>query len=416
MAPPLKIACNFVELHLSLSDFLRKESPKYIAGSSNGRTRDFGSRYSGSNPGPAAKVKKFLPYLLILIGFSFFIWFFHRDSLTYRMPSTLVHDYLRSQDIEDPKGLIHDRIFVSDSDIYIASGYLYAKGADPSSLNLHPPLMKYLFGFSTLLTGNPFWIQMIFGLVLLFLTYFLGTKLFKNKLVAFAGTLLLMADPVFGGMMNEALLDLGQTVFALSYFVLVFFFPETYIFQGIALGLAAASKFWSTAVIFVILTFGYKILIKKEKINYMKLLLSFVIAGLIFSLTYLVAFVKQGFLFNIFAYQARVLKFMLSHNSAATLGGTLILFLAGSFKSWWGRGIIKSDLWTILWPAGLISGIYLAIKTKMRDIKFFFYLLPLAYLVLTFSQDPFARYFIIILPFVYLGLSKIIVDLISRKF
>ncbi len=26
-----------------------------IAGSSNGRTRDFGSRYLGSNPGPAAK-------------------------------------------------------------------------------------------------------------------------------------------------------------------------------------------------------------------------------------------------------------------------------------------------------------------------------------------------------------------------
>ena len=28
---------------------------KQIAGSSNGRTRDFGSRYLGSNPSPAAK-------------------------------------------------------------------------------------------------------------------------------------------------------------------------------------------------------------------------------------------------------------------------------------------------------------------------------------------------------------------------
>ncbi|MCX6704909.1 MAG: hypothetical protein NT162_01050, partial [Candidatus Woesebacteria bacterium] len=147
-------------------------------------------------------MKKLFPYIVITFLFIGFIFLKHRDIFKYKFDFNLVSEYLRSQDIEDRDDVIKNRIFLSDSNLYIASGYLYAKGEDPTKYDFQvPPLIKYLFGFSSLIFGNPFYVQIVFGLVLLWLTYFLGTKLFKNQTVAMIGTGLLLIDPVFNGMM-----------------------------------------------------------------------------------------------------------------------------------------------------------------------------------------------------------------------
>ncbi|HJY98242.1 MAG TPA: hypothetical protein VJ227_00840 [Patescibacteria group bacterium] len=359
-------------------------------------------------------MKKLLPYLIIVFLFSLLVVFKHPKALTYRFDPSLVGDYLRSQDIEDPEGKIKDRIFVSDSVIYQATGYLYAKGEDPQKHNFqHPPLIKYLFGFSILLSGNPFYVQIIFGLMLLLLTYFLGVKLFQNKIVALIGPLLLLVDPVFGGMMNEALLDLGQAVFALGYIILIFFYPKRYILIGGILGLFLVSKFWSTAVVLVALVYGYKIIFRKERIDIKKLLLSFLVAFVVFALTYTMSFIRQGSSFNLIEHQARILRFMLSHNTGS-VGGPIILFVTSYFAPWWKAGVARSVDWTILWPVGLAVGIFEALKKRMvGGVEPFFYLLPLIYLLLISTQVPFTRYFILILPYIYQTLGKASVDLFS---
>ena len=361
-------------------------------------------------------MKKILPYLLITLAFGLLLLFKYPQIFSYKFNQSLVHDYLRSQDINDPLGLIKDRIILSDSDIYIATGYLYTKGEDPTNYNFqHPPLVKYLFGFSTLLIVNPFYVQILFGLALLFLTYFLGMKLFKNTAVSLAGAGLLLIDPVFGGMMNQALLDLGQAVFALAYVILMLFYPESYIMQGLILGFFAASKFWSTAILFVILIFAFKLFIRKEKINIRKAGLSFVIAFVIFSLTYLKSFLNAGGLFNIFFFLAKDLRFMLAHNSASSFGGSVILFITGFFAPWWQKGVVRAMDWSFLWPVSLVSSIFLALKTKIRDIKSFVFLFPVTYLLLTSTQVPFTRYFIIILPFTYLSLAGLLKKLYEYR-
>jgi len=360
-------------------------------------------------------MKKLLPYFAITLAFGLFLILRHPQVFSYKFDQNLIADYLRSQDIEDPEGKIKDRITLSDSDLYIASGYMYATGEDPTGYDFQvPALIKYLFGFSIVLFGNPFFVQIVFGLLLLFFTFFLGLKLFKNQTVALIGTGLLLIDPVFGRMMDGALLDLGQAVFALSYTILMLFYPERYILQGVVLGLFATSKFWSTAVIFVFLTLTYKILIRKEKINYKKLILSFLVSFVVCCLVYIKSFINLHGNFNFLYYQARVLKFMLAHNSAGKLGGPIILFVTGYFAPWWQEGIKRASEWSFLWPAGLLTSLYLAIRTKMKDIKFFFYFVPFAFLLLISTQVPFPRYFLIILPFLYLTLAKGVV-LFLRK-
>jgi hypothetical protein len=347
-------------------------------------------------------MRRILPYLIILFAFGALLFIKHPQVFSNNFNQKLVTDYLRSQDIEDPQGKIKDRITVSDSIIYQATGYLYATGTNPTIYNFqHPPLIKYLYGYSIILTRNPYWMQIIFGFLLLCLTYFLGTKLFKNKWISLIPVGLLLLDPVFGGMMDETLLDLGQAVFALAYAILAFFSPENFILQGIILGLFAASKFWSTAIIFAVLIFGYQIFIQRKKLNFGKLFLSFVIAFLVICLIYRT--------FNIIPIQARILKFMLSHNSAKIIGGPLFLFTTGFFSPWWKVGVERAKEWSILWPVGLGVGILAAFREKFKNTDFFFFLLPFIYLLLISTQVPFTRYFILILPFVYLSLTNFLI-------
>jgi hypothetical protein len=354
-------------------------------------------------------MRRFLPYSLIFLAFLFLLLFKYPQTLGYKFDNNLTKDFLRSQDIEDPNSLIKDRIYISDSDIYIASGYLYAKGASPIDYNFqHPPFIKYLFGFSTILTGNPFYVQIFFGLGLAFLTYILGTKILKNRWVAILPVGLLLIDPVFGGMLDGAYLDLGQAFFGILFIILALYYPKKIVFQAFSLVLFAASKFWSTAIFFAVLVYIYKIFVKKEKINFKKILLGFVISLLVFSAFYIKTFVSMGWTFNIFAFLARDLKFMMAHNSAGGFGGSILLFVTGFFTPWWGGGAERVGDWSALWPIGLVSSIILAIKTKLRDTEFFVYLLPIFYLILISTGVPFTRYFLIILPFIYIGLAKLI--------
>ncbi len=353
-------------------------------------------------------MKKILPYVLIFFVFAMMLLITHKDSFSYRFDQNLIRNYLRSQDIEDLRGEIKDRVIISDSDIYIASGYLYTIGENPAKYNFqHPPFIKYLFGFSTLLTGNPLWVQMFFGLIFLFLTYFLSAKLIKNKFLSLIPVGLLLFDPVFGEMMNGAYLDLGQAVFALVFIILVLYYPKKWLLTGIALGLFATSKFWSTTIIYIIVVTAYKF-IRKEKINFKNLIFTFGIAFFVFVLTYIKFFIDGGGIVGFIEIQGRILKFMLSHNSAGTVGGSILLFLTGFFSPWWEEGVERALDWSFLWPLGLVSSIILVIKSKLKSAESVLYLLPFTYLLLIGTGVPFTRYFLITLPFVHISLVKLI--------
>ena len=135
----------------------------------------------------------------------------YREMFLYKFDTGLIAQYLRSQDIPHE---VPGRLFLSDSDIHISAGYLYVNGYGPTDFNFqHPPFIKYLYGISTMLTGNPFFVQLIFGAVLLLLTYVIGRAFFSSALIGALAALLLLFDPLFHHITSQALLDLGQVVF-----------------------------------------------------------------------------------------------------------------------------------------------------------------------------------------------------------
>ena len=232
--------------------------------------------------------KYFINVLLITTVYIAILVIRSSEVFAYQIDPELIDRYLRSQDIPHD---VPGRLFLSDDEIHIAAGYLYAKGADPTDYNFqHPPLVKYFYGFSTIATQNPLLVQIVFGLLLILTTYFLSIKLFgREKLyVSLIPSILLISDPLTMTLAAKALLDLPQALFALLFLISMLFFPKNVYWQGISLGLFIASKFWGAALFFFIFIAAFNLFIKK--ISLKQIIIIFVIALLFFSLTYLVSF------------------------------------------------------------------------------------------------------------------------------
>lgn len=326
-------------------------------------------------------------FMLIIIAMFYSVFVFsNRNFFFQSFNNQIVTDFLRSQDILDLDDKIKDRVFVSDEVIYIASGYLYAKGADPREYNFqHTPFVKYLYGFSSLFFNLPLLPNIFLGFILLLEIYLLGKFAFKNEIVGFIASLFMLIDPVFKEVAVYALLDLGQMVFLLGFILTTFFWKKHFIGQGVLLGLAFASKFYSPVVIFAGIIFAYKLLIKE--FNFKKELSMLIVAFLTFCGTYIVSFINDNGLFNIFFHQAKIFKFMLDHNSADQWGSVVKMFFGGYY----------------FWPITFFASIFVLLSEKIKSFKFLFAFLPVVYLFILCFQLPFVRYFVLIMPFLYLS-------------
>lgn len=375
-------------------------------------------------------------YTILLVIAVYFLSLYLRQPqiFTNRFDSNLIDQYFLCQDI--PNEVPGKRVFISDGEIHQAAGYLYWQGYDPTEINFqHPPLIKYLFGLSIELFSNPFIPQIIFGVALIYLTYIYGSRVFQSHQIGFMASLLLAVDPLLSSLSADALLDLGQAVFILAYILVSINQKSSYFWQGVFLGLVAASKFWAGALFFLVLTFVYKLVAKKEfnknfikKILNKKLLkqtvnhfsLQLLVAFIIFCITYLPSFVYRRGAFNIIFFELKTLKYWFNHSISSVPFASLILFTTGYFRTWWDNTIVKTPAWTILWPISFFislftAGKYLLNKQKVNR-QIFLNLLPVLYLVYLGVQAPFERYFIIVLPFLYLQLAKSIILLLSSLF
>lgn len=332
------------------------------------------------------KIKK-IHIFVILLTFSVFT-FLNKSYFFAKFDPTTIDGYMHSQDILDTEDKIKNRIFISDAEIYLASGYLYTNGAKPTEYNFqHPPFIKYLFGLSAKYLNLPLLPNLIFGIVFLLEIYVLGVLVFKNNLVGLIATLLMIIDPVFREVSIYSLLDLGQITFLLGFIITTLYYQKHFWASGIFLGLTLASKFYSPIIIFLGLIYLYKLINKKFETK--TEIYSLVITGIVFSLCYLPAMP-----FNIVFYQLKIIKFMLDHNKAISWGGVIPMFFSNNF----------------IWILSFFVTLYSLFKEKFMTTKFLIFLLPIFYFVIMTFQTPFTRYFILILPFLYLSLGEFTVS------
>lgn len=358
----------------------------------------YNSAKSAALPKPYRYLFKPRVLMAVLAILSALVAFRNIDFESEKVTGDYIATYLRSQDINFD---VKPRAHISDEHIYVASGFLYATGSSPTEYNFqHPPLIKYLFGISAIHLGSAMWVQYAFAVALPLLTYLLGMKIFKSNFVGFMGSIFLIFDPLFINLSRHALLDLGQATFAVSYVLVSLCFPKRPAVSGMLLGLFAASKFYSPAIVYF-LAVEALLFITNKKIDAKRILITLASSFLVFNLIYIQAYLKVG-RFNIMFWQAKIIKYMLHHDAAASVGASIVLFMTGSFKNWWGRGPSR-DTWSLLWPTAFLVNLVNILRSTHIDKKMFIFAFPVLYLISLSAQAPFSRYFILVMPFLYLG-------------
>ncbi len=354
-------------------------------------------------------------FFLILLG----VIFFNVGSTVW----SLKEKYLSSSYWQNFSGLekaYYDSIYKNKKGIFLPDETLYSyiggalvRGKSPIFLNPEvPPLGTYIIGLSALIFNNQHTVILFFGILDLYLMYLLGKQIYSSKITPIIPVLLFSSEPIFKNqLIYTPLLDIIQLSFLLG----IFYFFNKFILSknnsikhvlivNILLGFFISTKFFGTGfavVLSIFLTLLFYAEFKKMKY----FLLTLPIAVIILYLTYLKVLI-DGYPINKFL---GIQKWIFLYNKGhVTQPFTIwpLLFLNKWFVWFGNKPVISDPQWLITWPIiTTISIVTILVGLIRKNIKkelaiLLFWIL--VYLVLMSFVQISARYFIILIPFLYL--------------
>lgn len=301
-----------------------------------------------------------------------------------------------------------------DEVIYSYISGALVKGQSPILLNPEvPPFGTYIIGISTLIFNNQHDVIILFALLSLFLMYLVGKQIYPSKLIALIPPLLFSFEPIFKNqLIYTPLLDIIQLAFLLSIFYLFNravqsknrFLPYI-ILVNIFFGFFISTKFFGTGVT-VAFAVLMPLLIHKE---WKRLVVTFVtmpIAVLILYANYFKVLI-DGYPFSKFL---GIQKWIFLYNSGHLMKPFSmwpLMYLNKWYVSLGKQQAISFDSqWLISWPIittiSLITvAVYFVKKLSKREIEPLLFWV-ISYLLLMSLVDASARYFVILLPILYM--------------
>lgn len=329
---------------------------------------------------------------------------------------------------------------MSDNELYQLAGWELMSTSDIFSINPEvPPLGKFMYGWSIVLTGNPFWASISLYTLILILFFSIALLILKNKEKAIWSTLFLSSAPLYFAQISQTMLDLPQLFFFLLHLLFIVLansddkikalqkravlhnvnISTTHIelallfIAGLSLGLFAAVKIGVYVPIILLATLI--LLWKKKKLPY------FIVVSLGCGIGYVLPFIPYILDHSVIAWlknEKWMLNFYLSANSSRSWITPFIVFttsLTGWYQGWWNQGWQFVNEWTVVWPivvGSLIWKIKSHWQTKKITLIFYLQILGCTLLVANMFLPFWPRYFLLLLP---LGCILIVHFLLKNK-
>lgn len=351
----------------------------------------------------------FLILLAVLIAhLGLRVWGYRGEYLIKYDPAYWKDRYLKSQWV-DPQS----KESIGDDGLYAYAGWEYVHGADPTLINAEmPPLGKYLIGLSILIFRNQNLFALLIGILVLFVFYKLNRLILKDNFWALLPVALFSLEPLYYQQLRAPYLDTLYLLFLLSTFY--FLFKEKFLLSAVFLGLMAATKNTVSTFILVGGTCGLYLLIAKKK-KLPLFLKSLLVSILILLLTYSRYFWLGHSFRDFLGVQKWVLNFY-AIGAKGTLGMVFPMFF-NRWQTWW-DGVLKIKEWQITWPILLVTGSWYLVSSILRrrhdDLSLIVIWLVIYLMFLSFIP-VWPRYFLLLLPFLYLTFTAIIREAWLKK-
>lgn len=352
---------------------------------------------------------KITPLIIVVITILIYKW-----TLFYKFDPVYFKDYYEHSQWNIA---LSPRI-MGDEGLYQYSGYRLAKGDSPYNISPEvPPLGKYLYGISILISNNPYLplipLYMLTTLVFYRLTgFYLENK--KSRLIA---TTLLLISPLYFSQISQTMLELPQLFFLLTHAFFIFKLIDNKRLKAFTYSLLAGlslGAFYATKIGFlvpVIMLADIFILLKFKKLIY--LIPIVIISGLLYLSTYLNYFLEGHSISEWVIGQKYIVKFYLNSQVHPIFGMVFLSLILGVFKGWWGSGWEMIKEWNIILAFGTIILLSKLKKPLFRMLNPYYQYLSILtagfiflYIFITFWP----RYLTLVLPFLIILTVKFIED------
>lgn len=349
--------------------------------------------------------------LVVVILFSFFsvIWqnrAQYLDNTYWKQFPALKKGYYESI-YKDKHGT-----WIPDQALYSYIGGALIRGESPILLNPEvPPLGTYLIGISTLIFGNQNIIIAIFGALVLLLMYLIGKQIYRSSIVALLPPLFMSFEPIFRNQLAYVpLLDIIQLFFLLS---IVYFFNKSisknykiyFLLVIIFLGFFISTKFFGTGIAVLgsllavlILNFNWK-----RFIFFLELI---PLSVVILYATYFRVLISGYPVHKFLGIQKWIYLYNMGHVTQPFTLWPLLFF--NQWHVWFGNiPVITDSQWMITWPITAVLSFltiflyFFVLKHKKKEIEILFSWVVAYILLMSFVQIS-ARYFVILIPFLYI--------------
>lgn len=355
-------------------------------------------------------MKKYIPgFILFLIILNFVLpaWF-NKDFFLQSYDTN--YWKVRYEESQWAQGL-ESKTPMGDAELYAYAAWRQINGQDPTEINGEtPPLGKYFIGLSILIFRNQNLPSLLFGALLLLITFLISKKFLHDLSWALVPVLLLAIDKLFLENILTSLLDLPFAFFStLALLFLIkarenhkFYFLLTLTLAAVATTKTYLVGFGLVAVIFIYLFFLFLFFRYKD-------IFWFIIALPFFALFYVAtytAYFLNGHNFWDFKYY----HFWVRHFARVQVENyprfeILRILLLGKWKTWWDdSGVVSVNSWNPSWPIGtFISLISTFIGLLKKDLN----LITLGIWIFSFLGMyaygvPYPRYLLPVLPPLYI--------------
>jgi len=305
---------------------------------------------------------------------------------------------------------------MSDEQLYQYAGSFLVAGGEMFSVNPEvPPLGKYLYGWTKLLTGNPYLLTPILYLLSLAGFYYLSRKLSPSTQHQELSQALLITTaltPLLFTQLSQTMLDLPQLVFLLSHIFFLFQISNsTTQLRSLGLAIASGLSLGALAAIKIpILLPGLALLALFYLWRIKKLWLSIplgITSGVIYLATYLSYFQTGHSLTEWFAAQKWMIQFYRQSRVEALPLLFPIAVLSGWYQNWSNDTWLRVSEWSLIWPLSFLGPGLVFLQLKAQKLKlnlFAIYIIGLTLLQFAINLIlPFwPRYYLLILPFALL--------------
>ncbi len=303
-------------------------------------------------------------------------------------------------------------VFLPDEIIYSYIGGALVHGVSPIYLNPEvPPLGTYFIGISEVIFDNEHIISFLFGVTSLILLYMIGLQIFTHRITAFFPPLLFSFEPIFKNqLIYTPLLDIIQLCSLLGVFYMFNLAilgrkhqMQYFLFTNILLGFFISTKFFGTGFAVVLAMFSL-LALHRDKKRIFYFLLTLPVAIIILYGTYFRVLLSGYPLIKFLGIQKWIFLYNTGHLSQRfTLWPLLFL---NKWYLWFGITKVTTDSqWVITWPiltilsfAAMIA--FLFFKQK-KSVEILFAWIIAYLLLLNFVQIS-SRYFVILIPILYL--------------